>query len=136
MKLLHVLGSDHYNTWMDVGEETQFQISMDGIIQYRKSIRSIAKLAVNNEERYQSIIDKTEGDLEVKEELKKIPEKIKNSEGRHSRVKAGLKKIPGKIGDKMYDSLAAIITRYGVGKVGIYITKLIYPEGNGGGLEI
>jgi hypothetical protein len=59
-------------------EETPFQITVDGIIQFRKYIRPIARLVINHEEQYQTIVDKTEGDPKVKAELKKVPGKIKD----------------------------------------------------------
>ena len=43
------------------------------LFNFVKSMRPIARLAINNEERYQTIVDKTEGDPEVKAELKKGP---------------------------------------------------------------
>jgi hypothetical protein len=59
-------------------EETPFQITVDGIIQFRKYIRPIARLVINHEEQYQTVVDKTEGDSKVKAELKTIPEKMKD----------------------------------------------------------
>jgi hypothetical protein len=56
---------------------TPFYITVDGIIQFRKSLRPIARLGINHEEQYQTKIDKTEGDSQLKAELKKFPEKIK-----------------------------------------------------------
>jgi hypothetical protein len=110
-------------------EETQFQISVNGIIQFRKSIRPIARLALNHEEQYQTIVDKTEGDPEVKAELKELPEKIKNSMEGDSKLKAGLKKIPKKIiertENRAYETIADSVVRYGA-KAAIFVTKLIF----------
>lgn len=110
-------------------EETQFQISVDGIIQFRKSIRPIARLVINHEEQYQTIIDKTDGDPEVKAELKKMPERIKDSVEGYSRSKAELRKIPKKIMDrvenKLYDVLADKIVHYGP-KAAIFVTRLLF----------
>jgi hypothetical protein len=117
-------------------EETQFQISVDGIIQFRKSIRPIARLALNHEEQYRTIVDKTEGDPEVKAELKELPGKIKDSVEDYSNIKAGLKKIPEKImkriEDKTYETFADSVVRFGF-RAGIFVTKLInggteYPD--------
>jgi hypothetical protein len=114
-------------------EETKFQISGKGIVQFRKSIRPIARLAINNEKKYQAIIDKTEGDPEVKTELKKVPEEIKQSVEGYSMVKLGLRRIPKrlmeKIEDKGYDIVAGKVARLGV-NAGIFLTKLIL-KGNG-----
>jgi hypothetical protein len=115
-------------------EETPFQITVDGNIRFRKSIRPIARLAINNEEKYQTIIDKTEGDPEVKTELKKVPEEIKESVEGYSKLKSGLGKIPKilmeKIEDKGYDIVAGKVARLGV-NAGIFLTKLIFFKGNG-----
>jgi hypothetical protein len=110
-------------------EETQYQISVDGIIQFRKSIRHIARLAINNEEKYQTIVDKTEGDPTVKAELKKVPEEIKESVEGYSKIKAGIKKKTKKAMEQMentaYEVFAGKIVHLGW-KAGIFITKLIF----------
>jgi hypothetical protein len=116
-------------------EETPFQIAVDGIIQFRKSIRPIARLVINHEEQYQTIVDKTEGDPEVKAELKKVPEKIKDSVEGYSNVKVGLKKIPEKvikkIEDKVYDTFADSLVNHGF-KAAIFVTRLIFSTENAG----
>jgi hypothetical protein len=81
-------------------EETQFQISVDGIIQFRKAIRPITKLAINNEEKYQTIVDQTEGDPEVKTELKKVPEEIKESVEGYSQINKISRRLMERMEDK------------------------------------
>jgi seryl-tRNA synthetase len=116
-------------------EETQFQISVDGIIQFRKSIRPIARLAINNEEKYQTIVDKTKGDPEVKAELKKVPEELKESLKGYSKIKAGLRNIPKKLMEKVeneaYDIVANKVVRLGA-NAGIFVTKLIFFKEDAG----
>ena len=56
----------------------RFQITVDGIIQFGKYIRHIVRFVINHEEQYQTVIYKTEGDPQVKAELKKVPGKIKD----------------------------------------------------------
>jgi hypothetical protein len=134
--LLHVVDIDMgYNGLKYEKEEIQFQITVDGIIQFRKSIRPIARLVINHEEQYQTIVDKTEGDPKVKAELKKVPKKIKDSTEGYSKTKARAKKIPEriikKIENKVYDTFADSIVRHGV-KAGIFITRLIFSAENAG----
>jgi hypothetical protein len=71
-------------------EETPFRITPEGIIQFRlQYLRPVARLVVNHEEQYQTKVDKTIGDPEVKAEFKKVPEKLRSDPN----VKAALEKI-------------------------------------------
>jgi hypothetical protein len=136
--LLHEIEKKDYGyvgTEESEREETQYQISVDGIIRFRKSIRPIAKLAINNEEKYQTIVDKTEGDPEAKAELKKVPEEIKESVEGYSKIKAGIRKIPKRlmkeIEDKGYEVIANKVVRLGTTAT-IYLTKLIFFKEDAG----
>jgi hypothetical protein len=116
-------------------EETQYQISVDGIIQFRKSIRPIVRLAINDEERYQNIVDKTEGDPGIKAELKKVPEEIKQSVEGYSKIKTGINRIPKKFMERMenkvYDIVAGKVLHLGA-NAAIFVTKLIFFNENAG----
>jgi hypothetical protein len=110
-------------------EETQFQISVDRIIQFRKSIRPIASLAVSDEEKYQTIVDKTEGDPEVKADLRKVPGEIKQKLEGYSQIKTGIKKRTKKLMDEIenaaYTSFANKIVSHGW-NAAVFVGRLIF----------
>jgi hypothetical protein len=102
---------------------------VDGIIQFRKSIRPIASLAVSDEEKYQTIVDKTEGDPEVRADLKKVPEEIKQRLEGYSQIKTGIKKRTKKLMDEIenaaYNSFANKVVQYGW-NAAVFVSKLIF----------
>jgi hypothetical protein len=78
-----------------------FQIAEDGIIKFRKHLRPIAELAINDEDQYQIVLDVIEGDPKVKAGLKKVPEKIKHDIEKDSKLKEELKKIPKEFANRL-----------------------------------
>jgi hypothetical protein len=114
-------------------EFPQFRIAPDGIIKFRKQLRPIAELAINHADQYQIVLDAIDGDSQVKEELKKVPEKIKDSIEKDSKIKAELKKIPKQFADRLKNRLPdkAIevfldsALKYGGPAVAVYIAKLV-----------
>jgi hypothetical protein len=116
-------------------EETQFQISVNGIIQFRKSIRPIARLAISEEEKYQTIVDKTEGDPEVKANLKKVPEEIRQSVEGYANIKTGIRKKTKRLMDKIeneaYNSFANRVVHHGW-KAAVFVMKLIFFKEDAG----
>jgi hypothetical protein len=136
--LLHKIESNvRVGTVESEEEETQFQISGKGIVQFRKSLRPIAKLAVNHEKQYRDMVEKTKGDPEVKAELRKLPDKIKNNVDGYPKVKAEVKKVPKKIlkkfEDKLYGGFVDIAWHYGGAKLGIFITRFLFGDANDAG---
>jgi hypothetical protein len=102
-------------------DEIPFKITTEGIIQFRKKyIRPIARMVINHEEQYQTIIEKTVGDPKVKGELKKVPQEIKESVDGYSKIKAGIKKGSKKLMENVENRVYNIIA------AAIFVTKLVF----------
>lgn len=121
-------------------DEIPFKITTEGIIRFRKSIRPIAKLAISDEGKYQTIVDKTEGDPEVKADLKKVPEEIRQSVEGYPNIKEGIKKKTKRLMDKIeneaYNSFANRVVHHGW-KAAVFVMKLIlFKEDAGTDLDL